>query len=408
MLLLRTVLVVTTTGRYLADVFADERQDQGHRHRSRQEGRRGRQRQGQVHPAGRDRPPHPPRHAVHGHLFPGRLRDRHDRRGLRRRDHRGRLRPAEEGRVPDRGPRAPEGDRRQGLHRLLPAPGGDGPPAGGDRRGQEGLPGVRHPELQDLHGLRLPGRRRSHDQAARGNQKARRARPGPRRELLHDPAHERGPGAREEARPLLPRRHPAEHRRGGGRPPRGQDGGDDRHRGSTSCTSPPRRAWGRSRRRATAGSRCTRRPARSTFCSTTAATRSRAGTGPSTSCARRSGPPRATRPSGRACATATCRWSATDHCPFDFKGKKDMFGKDDYKKIPNGAPGIETLLMLLHTEGVVKGRHQPRAHGRRALHRHRAHVRHAGQGRGRRRARTPTSWSSTRNRSSRSPRRSCT
>jgi len=47
---------------------------------------------------------------------------------------------------------------------------------------------------------------------------------------------------------------------------------------------------------------------------------------------------------------------ATDHCPFDFNGKKDMFGKDDYKKIPNGAPGIETLLMLLHSEGVVKGR----------------------------------------------------
>ena len=47
---------------------------------------------------------------------------------------------------------------------------------------------------------------------------------------------------------------------------------------------------------------------------------------------------------------------ATDHCPFDFDGKKDMFGKDDYKKIPNGAPGIETLLMLMHTEGVVKGR----------------------------------------------------
>jgi len=47
---------------------------------------------------------------------------------------------------------------------------------------------------------------------------------------------------------------------------------------------------------------------------------------------------------------------ATDHCPFDFNGKKDMFGKDDYKKIPNGAPGIETLLMLMHTQGVVKGR----------------------------------------------------
>ena len=47
---------------------------------------------------------------------------------------------------------------------------------------------------------------------------------------------------------------------------------------------------------------------------------------------------------------------ATDHCPFDFNGKKDMFGKDDYKKIPNGAPGIETLLLLLHSEGVAKGR----------------------------------------------------
>jgi dihydropyrimidinase len=46
----------------------------------------------------------------------------------------------------------------------------------------------------------------------------------------------------------------------------------------------------------------------------------------------------------------------TDHCPFNFKGQKDMFGKDDYKKIPNGAPGIETMLMLMHSEGVVKGR----------------------------------------------------
>jgi dihydropyrimidinase len=46
----------------------------------------------------------------------------------------------------------------------------------------------------------------------------------------------------------------------------------------------------------------------------------------------------------------------TDHCPFNFKGQKDMNGKDDYKKTPNGAPGIETMLMLMHTEGVVKGR----------------------------------------------------
>jgi dihydropyrimidinase len=46
----------------------------------------------------------------------------------------------------------------------------------------------------------------------------------------------------------------------------------------------------------------------------------------------------------------------SDHCPFHFHGTKDRFGKDDYKKIPNGAPGTETLLMLLHSEGVLKGR----------------------------------------------------
>jgi len=46
----------------------------------------------------------------------------------------------------------------------------------------------------------------------------------------------------------------------------------------------------------------------------------------------------------------------TDHCPFNFKGQKDMNGKDDYRKIPSGAPGIETMVMLLHSEGVVKGR----------------------------------------------------
>ena len=52
----------------------------------------------------------------------------------------------------------------------------------------------------------------------------------------------------------------------------------------------------------------------------------------------------------------TIQCAATDHCPFDFKGTKDMFGKDDYKKVPNGAPGVETLLMLLHSEGVKKER----------------------------------------------------
>jgi dihydropyrimidinase len=41
---------------------------------------------------------------------------------------------------------------------------------------------------------------------------------------------------------------------------------------------------------------------------------------------------------------------STDHCPFCMK----QLGKDDFSKIPNGAPGIETRLMLLW-EGVRAG-----------------------------------------------------
>ena len=43
--------------------------------------------------------------------------------------------------------------RWQGGGGLFPAPGGDGPPAGGDRRGETGVSGVRDTELQDFHGL---------------------------------------------------------------------------------------------------------------------------------------------------------------------------------------------------------------------------------------------------------------
>ncbi len=46
---------------------------------------------------------------------------------------------------------------------------------------------------------------------------------------------------------------------------------------------------------------------------------------------------------------------ATDHCPFNFCGQKDM-GKDDFSKIPNGGPGIEHRMELVYSEGVRKGR----------------------------------------------------
>ncbi len=46
---------------------------------------------------------------------------------------------------------------------------------------------------------------------------------------------------------------------------------------------------------------------------------------------------------------------ATDHCPFDFYGQKEM-GRGDFRKVPNGLPGIEDRLDLLHDGGVVAGR----------------------------------------------------
>jgi dihydropyrimidinase len=45
---------------------------------------------------------------------------------------------------------------------------------------------------------------------------------------------------------------------------------------------------------------------------------------------------------------------ATDHCPFCLKDK--ALGADDFSKIPNGAPGVETRLQLLFDGGVRQGR----------------------------------------------------
>ncbi|MBE7380630.1 MAG: dihydropyrimidinase [Leptolyngbya sp. SIO1E4] len=52
---------------------------------------------------------------------------------------------------------------------------------------------------------------------------------------------------------------------------------------------------------------------------------------------------------------------ATDHCPFCFKEnplgilRSKQFGRDDFSKIPNGAPGVELRLSLLFDGGVRAG-----------------------------------------------------
>jgi dihydropyrimidinase len=45
---------------------------------------------------------------------------------------------------------------------------------------------------------------------------------------------------------------------------------------------------------------------------------------------------------------------STDHCPFCFEDQKAL-GKSDFTKIPNGGPGIENRLQLLHHHGVGLG-----------------------------------------------------
>jgi dihydropyrimidinase len=46
---------------------------------------------------------------------------------------------------------------------------------------------------------------------------------------------------------------------------------------------------------------------------------------------------------------------STDHCAFSWAGQKTL-GKDDFSKIPNGGPGLENRLQMIHEFGVRQGR----------------------------------------------------
>src|SRR5215471_411022 len=46
---------------------------------------------------------------------------------------------------------------------------------------------------------------------------------------------------------------------------------------------------------------------------------------------------------------------STDHCPFCMKEQKEL-GKDDFSKIPNGAPGVENRVPLIYNGGVIENR----------------------------------------------------
>lgn len=64
----------------------------------------------------------------------------------------------------------------------------------------------------------------------------------------------------------------------------------------------------------------------------------------------------------RALKDTTVQCVATDHCSFNYHGGVDgkkpgkELGKEGFNKIPNGIPGIEDRLMVMHQNGVNEGR----------------------------------------------------
>jgi dihydropyrimidinase len=56
----------------------------------------------------------------------------------------------------------------------------------------------------------------------------------------------------------------------------------------------------------------------------------------------------------RAIASGDLGLVASDHCPFNFDGQKTL-GRDDFTRIPNGAPGIEERLIFTY-QGVNDGK----------------------------------------------------
>ena len=88
---------------------------------------------------------------------------------------------------------------------------------------------------------------------------------------------------------------------------------------------------------------------------------------------------------------------STDHCAFLWDGQKSL-GRDDFSKIPNGGPGLENRLQMIHHFGVREG--GSRSTGWSSCSRR---TRRASSGSTRARARSPsaptrTSSSSTRRR----------
>ena len=153
----------------------------------------------------------------------------------------------------------------------------------------------------------------------------------------------------------VPRADPPARDRGRGDQPRDPARPRRRLRRSTSSTSRARSPSSRSRSRARRAGTSRARPARSTSSSTTRSWSGRTSRARSTSTRRRRATRRTRTCSGTRSARDMLSAISTDHCAFRWDGQKSL-GKDDFSKIPNGGPGLENRLHMIHQFGVREGR----------------------------------------------------
>ena len=211
--------------------------------------------------------------------------------------------------------------------------------------------------VQALHGLqgRAHGRRRDALPDDGGRRRDRRARHGARRERGRD-RRAREAGARSgEHGAALPRADAPARDRGRGDEPRDPARPGRRARRCTSSTCRARRPSTRSHARGSRAGTSGARRARSTSSSTTRTSSGRTSRARSTSTRRRRARSRTRRCSGTRCARTSSPSISTDHCAFLWDGQKSL-GKDDFSKIPNGGPGLENRLHMIHEFGVRTGR----------------------------------------------------
>ena len=221
--------------------------------------------------------------------------------------------------------------------------------------------------LQALHGLqgRAHGRRRDALQDDAGRGRDRRARDGARRERRRDRRARQGGARRGQHRAELPRAHAAARDRGRGDEPRDPA----RARRRLAALRRPRLVQGvgrADRARAREGLERLGRDLHAVLLrSTTRTSSSRTSRARSTSTRRRRATRRTRTCSGTRCARTCSRSISTDHCAFLWDGQKTL-GKDDFSKIPNGGPGLENRLQMIHEFGVRAGPDLAEPHGRAA------------------------------------------